>query len=128
MPSSLRVGLIGAGPWAHIAHARAIATHPETAFAGVWARRPEAAAQLADKYAATAFATVEDLLGASDAVVFSIPPDVQEGLALQAAAAGKALLLEKPIAGSLAGAERLAEAAAGVPTLVALRWRFAPAV
>ena len=128
MPSPLRVGLIGAGPWAHIAHARAIAAHPETVLAGVWARRAEAASQLATKYDATPFATIEDLLDASDAVVFSVPPAVQEDLAIVAAEAGKALLLEKPIAGSLAGAQRLADAAATVPTLVALRWRYARAV
>ncbi len=128
MPSPLRVGLVGAGPWAHIAHARAIAAHPDTILTGVWARRPEAATQLAAKHEATAFASFEELLDASDAVVFSVPPAVQEELAVRAAAAGKALLLEKPIAGSLPGAQRLAEAAANIPTLVALRWRYAPAV
>jgi predicted dehydrogenase len=40
------------------------------------------------------------------------------------------LLLEKPIAGNLAGAEALADAVgeAGVPSLVVFTWRFAPAV
>ncbi|HKS92153.1 MAG TPA: Gfo/Idh/MocA family oxidoreductase [Tepidiformaceae bacterium] len=128
MPSPIRIGLIGAGPWAHLAHARAIAAHPQTVLTAVWARRPEAASELANKYGATACASVEQLLDASEAVVFSVPPDVQERLAPQAAAAGKPLLLEKPIAGSLSAAEQLAEAASTVPTLVALRWRYSQAV
>jgi predicted dehydrogenase len=128
MDAPLRVGLVGAGPWAHIAHAPAIAAHPQTLFAGIWARRLEAASELAAKHDAPAFARLEALFEASDAVVFSVPPDVQETLAIRAAEAGKALLLEKPIAASLVGAERLSDAAADVPTLVALRWRYSDAV
>ena len=37
------VGLIGAGPWARMAHAPMLAKSPHTRLAGVWARRPEAA-------------------------------------------------------------------------------------
>lgn len=130
MATPLRIGLVGAGPWAQFAHAPAIAAHRDATLAGVWARRTEASGKLAAKYHAPAFERIEQLFEASDAVVFSVPPDVQETLAVQAAAAGKALLLEKPIAGTLVGAERLAAACdeARVPTLVALRWRFSTAV
>ena len=55
-----------------------------------------------------------------------MPPDVQAALAPRAAAAGKHLLLEKPLAFSLADAERLAAAVdeAGVRTLLFLTNRF----
>src|SRR5919106_818423 len=48
----------------------------------------------------------------------------------QAAPAGKALLLEKPIADATAPAEKLVAAVehAGVPSLVVLTWRYAAAV
>lgn len=130
MAEPLAVGLIGAGPWAHMVHAPMLAAGPETRLAGVWARRSEAAAVLATKYSVPVFATPAALFDACAAVAFCVPPDVQAVLALEAARRGKALLLEKPIALELAAAERLAEAvsAAGVPSLVVLAWRYAPRI
>ena len=108
-------------------HAPVFAAGPETTLAAIWARRPEAAAELAAKHDAKAVATVEDLLDLCDAVAFCVPPAVQAELAAQAARAGKALILEKPIAGDLDGAERLADVIgeAGVPSMVVLSWRYA---
>src|SRR5262245_62639780 len=110
MPSAVSVGLVGAGPWASLAHAPMLATNPNTDLAGVWARRPEAAADLAAKHGAKAFDSIDALFDSCEAVAFCVPPDVQAELAARAAAAGKHLLLEKPIAGQLAAAERLVEA------------------
>ena len=55
-----------------------------------------------------------------------MPPDVQAALAPRAARAGKALLLEKPIALDLAGARALADAVAesGVVTQLVLTKRY----
>ncbi len=130
MAEPLRVGLVGAGPWAKLVHAPQIAAGPETALAGIWARRMEAAEELARPFGAPAFARIEELLDACEAVAFSVPPAMQAELALAAARAGKALLLEKPVAADLRGAEALAAAAeqAGVPTLVVLTWRFSATV
>jgi predicted dehydrogenase len=124
----VRVGVVGAGPWASMVHAPVLAAGPGTTLAGVWARRADAASALAARHGVTAFDDLDGLFEACDAVAFAVPPDVQAELAVRAAAAGKALLLEKPIAGSLAGAARLAAAAAGVPTMVVLSWRYAAAV
>lgn len=123
----LRVGLVGAGPWASLVHAPLLASGPETTLVGVWARRPEPAQALAVKHGGAAFARFEDLLDACDAVAFAVPPAAQAPLALRAAAAGKALLLEKPIADTTAAADALADAvsAAGVGSLVAFSYRFA---
>ncbi|GIH71083.1 hypothetical protein [Sphaerimonospora thailandensis] len=41
------VGLVGAGPWAGTVHAPMLAAGPYTRLAGVWARRPQAAVELA---------------------------------------------------------------------------------
>ena len=126
----VRVGLVGGGPWASMVHAPVLAAGPETVLAGVWARRSEQAEQLAARHGTTACASVEELFDRSDAVAFAVPPDVQAPLAVRAARAGKTLLLEKPIAGDLAGAEALAAAVdeAGVPSMVVLSWRYAAAV
>ena len=41
--SSLRVGVVGTGPWAHLVHAPMFAVHPRTTLAAVWGRRLDAA-------------------------------------------------------------------------------------
>lgn len=129
---AVEVGLVGAGPWAHVVHGPVLAAGPETRLAGVWARRPPAAESLAATLGpgVRAFARYEDLLDACEAVAFAVPPAVQATLAATAAARGRAVLLEKPIADDLEGARRLADAvgSAGVVSQVVLTWRYAAAV
>ena len=124
----LRVGLIGAGPWATMVHAPGIADHPGTRLTTIWARREEAAAALADAHGATTAKTPDDLLAEVDAVAFAVPPEVQAEIAIKAAEQGKHLILEKPIAATLADAERLVDAveANGVASLVVLTKRYTP--
>lgn len=107
-------------------HVPMLASGAGTTLEAVWSRRPEAAQQLAADAGATAVSTVEELLDRCDAVAFAVPPDVQAELAPRAAAAGKHLILEKPLAFTLAGAERVAAAVdeAGVQTVVMLRNRY----
>jgi predicted dehydrogenase len=107
-------------------HAPMLAAGPRTSLAGVWARRPDAAADLAATYDVTPAATYDDLLARCDAVAFAVPPPVQAVLAPQAARAGKHLLLEKPLGFTPAEAEAIAAAAdaSGVQSLVVLRNRF----
>ena len=126
----IKVGLVGAGPWASMFHAKMISGSPDATLAMVWARRPEAAAELAGDHGASVAETFEDLLAGCDAVAFAVPPDVQADLAPRAAEAGKHLLLEKPLAFTYEGAERIATAAAdaGVTTLLMIRNRFDPEV
>ena len=123
----LRFGLIGTGYWADVAHAAGIAAHPDAELVGVWGRDPAKAAALAERYGARAFADVDELVGAVDAVAFSVPPDVQAELAPRAAAAGKALLLEKPLALTVEAAERIVEAVRA-PTVVFFTFRLDPAL
>lgn len=127
MDKTLRVGLIGTGPWAKSVHAPGLADHPGTSLAAVWSRRPESAKELADAHNAVAATSVEELLDQVDAVAFAVPPAVQAELAIQAAQAGKHVILEKPIAADLESAQRLADevSAAGVVSLVMLTLRYA---
>lgn len=126
----VRVGLVGAGPWAQLVGAPMLAAGPHTSLSGVWARRPEAAAELAGRHGAPAADSLSALCDASDAVAFAVPPGVQAELALTAVRAGNAVLLDKPIAADLDGAERLAQAIedAGVASVVLLTWRYTDAV
>jgi predicted dehydrogenase len=126
----LAVGLAGAGEWASAVHAPLWAAGPETRLAGVWSRTGQRATQLAAAHGAPVFKSFEALVEASEAIVFAVPPAVQAELAPVAAACGRAVLLEKPLAEDLDGAERVADAvdAAGVGSLMGLTYRFNPGV
>ncbi|MFF0554945.1 Gfo/Idh/MocA family protein [Streptomyces sp. NPDC020472] len=122
-----RIGLLGTGPWAARTHAPALAGHPGVEFSGVWGRRPEAAAELAAASGTRAYEDVDALLAASDAVALALPPDVQAPLAVRAAEAGCHVLLDKPVATTVALAREVTEAveAAGVASVVFCTLRFA---
>ncbi|MFC4493180.1 Gfo/Idh/MocA family protein [Streptomyces ovatisporus] len=125
----IRVGLVGAGPWARTMHARMLSAGPETELVSVWARRPEAAARIATEYGATTATSFDELLGSCEAVAFAVPPSVQAELAVRAARAGRALLLEKPLGPDLLSARALADAVAesGVVSQLVLSKRYHPA-
>jgi predicted dehydrogenase len=108
-------------------HAPMLAAGPETELAGVWARRPEAAATLAATHGAGAFASFDELLDQCEAVAIAVAPDAQPALAIAAARAGRAVLLEKPVATDAVTARRVADAVgeAGVGSMVVLTYRYA---
>jgi predicted dehydrogenase len=128
--TAVRIGLVGAGPWAQIFHAPMITGGPETELTAVWARRPEAAQEIAKEFNADVSTSFEALLDSVDALVFAVPPFVQAELAAQAALAGKPMLLEKPIGLDLAQAEKLVQAIdeAGVATQVMFTNRYSPRI
>lgn len=125
--TKLRIGLIGTGPWAERTQAPALAAHPEAVFSGVWGRRPEAAAAIATAHGVKAYDDVDALIEASDAVAIALPPDVQAPLAARAAAAGRHLLLDKPVATTVTGAREVVTAVegTGVASIVFCTLRFA---
>ncbi|MGW7314339.1 Gfo/Idh/MocA family protein [Streptomyces sp. NPDC054854] len=121
------MGLLGTGPWARRTHAPALAAHTGSEFAGVWGRRPEAAAELAQEHGVKVYEDPDALFADCDAVAFALPPDVQAPLAVRAAAAGCHLLLDKPVATTVEEARAVADAAARhqVASVVFLTLRFA---
>jgi predicted dehydrogenase len=124
--SPLRVGLFGTGPWARTTHGPALAAHPGVEFAGVWGRRPEAAADVAGLFGTRAYADPDALIADVDAVAVALPPAFQAPLAAKAARAGRHLLLDKPLAATVADARAVADAVeeAGVRSLVFFTLRF----
>ncbi|WP_030436359.1 Gfo/Idh/MocA family protein [Actinoplanes subtropicus] len=106
----MRFGLFGTGPWAHLAHAPALAHHEDVEFVGVWGRDPDKAGALAAEHGVRAYGEIEELIGAVDAVAIALPPDVQAPIALRAARAGRHLLLDKPVAFTAAEADEIAAA------------------
>jgi predicted dehydrogenase len=124
----MRIGLVGNGYWARVTHAAGLSAEQSVTFAGLWGRDPVKSTAVASEFGVTAYASYDELLDDIDAVAFSVPPQVQSELALQAARRGKQLLLEKPIAVSVASADSLADAVlqAGVASVVFFTSRFDP--
>ncbi|MFI1728390.1 Gfo/Idh/MocA family protein [Streptomyces acidicola] len=122
----MRIGLLGTGPWADMAHAPALSGHPGLVFVGVWGRRPEAAREIAERHGTRAYEEVDALLADVDAVAVALPPSVQAPLAVRAARAGCHLLLDKPVATSVEDGRAVVEAAreAGVSSVVFFTSRF----
>ena len=125
----MRFGVLGTGFWADKVHAAALAEHPSAELVGVWGRDLAKAKAVGAQFDVPGFADVDELLSQVDAVSIALPPDVQVGLAERAAAAGKHLLLEKPVALNVADADRLVAAVrrAGVASVVFFTFRFTAA-
>ncbi|WP_328875879.1 Gfo/Idh/MocA family oxidoreductase [Streptomyces sp. NBC_00287] len=124
----MRIGLLGTGPWAQLAHAPALSEHPGVDFVGVWGRRADAAKDLAARHDIRAYDDVDALLADVDAVAVALPPSVQAELAVRAARAGCHLLLDKPLATTVEQGRAVVEAAeeAGVASVVFFTTRFQP--
>jgi len=122
----MRFGLVGTGYWARETHGPGIQASSHD-LVGVWGRDPDKTSAVAQSLGVEAFPSHAALLDAVDAVSYAVPPDVQAPLALEAARAGKHLLLDKPVALDVAVARELRDAVhgAGVRSVVFFTARFA---
>ena len=122
-------GIVGAGVIATV-HAEAIATLPDAAVVAVTDVVPERARDLAARCGCAAEPGLGALLARDDVDVVSVcvPSGLHAEVGVQAAAAGKHLVVEKPIDVTLAAADRLigAARAAGVVMTVISQHRFDP--
>lgn len=107
----MRVAFVGAGFIAG-AHAAAAAGLPDVELVAVTDRDPATAARFATAWGVRVLPGVADVLAAADvdAVVVCTPNDSHADLARATAAAGKHLLLEKPMALTAADARAVATA------------------
>jgi predicted dehydrogenase len=129
--AALSVGIVGTGFVGRI-HARA-ARLAGAGIAGVVASSPERSALAADELgAAQPFASAEDLIAADgiDVVHVCTPNHLHVPLTLDALAAGKHVVCEKPVALDAPSAERLVAAAASAGTVatVPFAYRYYPTV
>jgi len=115
----VRVGVLGAGTWG-INHVRVLAAEPRCRVVAV-AEPDESKRPLIAELAPGArwTASADDVVRAPDidAVVIASPAGTHVALALAAFAAGKHVLVEKPLATSLAAAREVAEAGARAGTV-----------
>jgi predicted dehydrogenase len=110
MPEPLRVGLAGAGAMGKN-HARLLADLEGVELAAVWDRDAEAAAAVARLHGAPAVAGWEELADRSEAAVVAVPTAAHAELGCALLERGLHLLVEKPLAASLAEADELLAAA-----------------
>ena len=126
---TIGMGLIGAGGWGGM-HARTYASTDGVVLRGVADIDEEKARVLADRYGAVAYGDYRDLLKdeAIDAVAIVTPDYAHEDSALAAARTGKHILVEKPLAMTVAACESIVEAAAraGVKLMVDFHARWSP--
>jgi UDP-N-acetyl-2-amino-2-deoxyglucuronate dehydrogenase len=122
-------GIVGTGMIAAI-HADAIATLPDARLVAVTSRSADAAATFAAARGCLAEPDLAALLARRDVevVCVCVPNGLHAVIGVQAARAGKHLVVEKPIDVSLDAADRLIDAArtAGVALTVISQHRFEP--
>ncbi len=125
----LRVAVIGVG---HLGrhHARLLAALPDVTLAAVVDTNTARADEIAAANRTQAAYDYRDVLGRIDAVTLAVPTLIHHEIAVPFLEAGIPVLVEKPIARTLAEADAMISAAlrAGVPLAVGHTERFNPAV
>lgn len=122
----IRIGVIGAGPNG-TGNAKALAKHDQRCrIVAVADPSQEAAKKLAQVYSAKTFAAPQDMLNEVDAVVISSPNFLHPEQTILAANAGKHVFIEKPMALTVAEADRMVEAVtrAKVASMIGFSVRF----
>jgi len=130
MSATIRAAVLGVG---HLGqhHARLLAAMEGVELVAVVDTRPGRAEEIGAKFGARALSDPTDLtLDAIDAVTIAVPTAAHTAVALPLIERGVAVLVEKPLAASLADADRLIEAAErrGVIFAAGHTERFNPAV
>ncbi|HRW09665.1 MAG TPA: Gfo/Idh/MocA family oxidoreductase [Caldilineaceae bacterium] len=107
---SVRIGVIGVGRMGRN-HCRVLSTIRHVTLVGVTDLNESNGRQVAALHECTFYPTVEELLRQVDAVVIASPTPSHHALAMQCMAQGIHILIEKPIAATVAEAEALVAAA-----------------
>jgi predicted dehydrogenase/threonine dehydrogenase-like Zn-dependent dehydrogenase len=126
---TLRVGLVGAGAFARGTVLPALASFDDVTLAAVCTRSGASAKSVADRYDVPCISTDWHEVVASDeldAVIVATPHAQHASIAAAALRAGKAVLVEKPLAIDRAGLAEVEAAAGDGILLVGHNRRFAP--
>lgn len=112
MNSKLKMAIIGCGKVAHL-HAKALQQIDECSLVAVQSRNLERAKEFAAQYGAQAYDTVDGMISKEkiDAVIICTPHPEHKGPAISALQAGAHVLIEKPLAISLADCDAIIDTA-----------------
>jgi predicted dehydrogenase len=126
---SLRVAVIGVG-YLGRHHARILSTLPGAELVAVVDTNRARAEEIAAAYATRAFTDAREVIGQVDAVSIAVPTGLHHDIAVPFLSAGIPVLVEKPMARSLAEAESMIAVARGAGAALAVGHteRFNPAV
>jgi predicted dehydrogenase len=113
-PDPVRIGVVGTGVMGRH-HVRNLAAIPSAELVGVYDARPEVAEGIASEHGTRAFARMEELADRIDAAVVAAPTVHHAEIGCALLGRGIHVLVEKPIAPSLADADRLTEAREKAP-------------
>jgi predicted dehydrogenase len=126
---NLRVAVVGVG---HLGkhHARILASLPGVELVAVVDTNRARAEEIAAAHRTQPLFDARDLTGRVDAVTIAAPTEIHNSLALPLLRAGTGVLVEKPMASSLAEADEMIEAAADGDAIFAVGHteRFNPAI
>jgi predicted dehydrogenase len=127
--AKLKAGVWGVGAWGE-KHARVYEAQPDVELAGVHDRDRGRAAEIAARHHTRVFDSPRELLAACEAVSVTVPTVAHREAVEQACAAGRHVIVEKPMAVTVAEADAMcaAAAAAGVILQVGQVERFNPAL
>ena len=111
--SKIGIGIIGCGDIARTRFLPAIDSSPAFELKGLHSRRAAGCEELAARYGGCCYGDLHALLSAADvdAVVVATPHPSHAELSIRCLGAGKHVLCEKPMATSIADANRICEAA-----------------
>lgn len=127
MARVLGVGIIGAGMFG-AQHARALAEAPGVQLVAASARTPERLQRFTAEFGGQGYTDYRDLIAdpAVDIVCNVLPHNLHAEASILALQAGKAVMLEKPMAPTLAECDAIVEAVAqtGVPFMTAHPYRY----
>ena len=128
----LNIGLIGAGRIAQAAHLPALARARGARLVALCDPSPVLSNGVARRYEVPGYTSVDALLANPEveAVIVAVPDRLHLPLAAQALRAGKHVLVEKPLAGTVADARQLADLATetGLQLQVGAMKRYDPGV
>ena len=129
MTDVVRIGVAGVGSLGRH-HARITASLPGAALAGIYDPDMEKAEAVGGEFSAPVRKTLGELLDGSDAIIVATPTVSHHGVAMTALGAGKHVLVEKPIATTLAEADDLVRTAASAKRALQVGHveRFNPAI
>ncbi|HUL02107.1 MAG TPA: Gfo/Idh/MocA family oxidoreductase [Gemmatimonadales bacterium] len=107
----VRVGVVGTGALGYH-HARLLRRQPGAELVGIHDINPARAAQVARELDTIAHPSLDALLERAEAVTVAVPTPAHVAVGLAVLEQGRGLLMEKPLADSVAGAEALVRRAA----------------
>jgi predicted dehydrogenase len=107
----LPIGVVGVGALGRH-HARHLAQLDEARLVGVFDTDPARARSVAEELGTTAFSSLDALLDQAEAVTVAVPTPAHHAVGTQALGRGVPVLMEKPLAATVAEADALIAAAA----------------